>query len=97
MTTTEELSAKPFHEVIRKLEVAVCGEFTPGTSLTRILANPNGDERLRLWSNPTPDSYWAWCLALGRPGEPKHFYYGWEIMEAVVKAWNNLITVRKVI
>lgn len=90
-TTAKALGNLPFHEVIRKLEVAVCGKFTPGTSISRVLADPKGDIRLSLGPNPIPDSYWSWCLALGYPGAPKHFYYGWEIMEAVVKAWDDLI------
>lgn len=79
-----------FEQAIQQLEVAVCGVFMPGTMLNRIMLGDDIAASYKL--GPSPDgSTKAWCLSLGKMHEPKRHYYGWDIKEAVTRAWQEVI------
>jgi len=80
--------AHAFENVIKALERHDPGPgWAPGTLITRIILE--NKVALSYGLKPTRDERGAasaWCVALGKPGEPKRMFYGWTLAEAVRNA-----------
>lgn len=87
---TPLLERMSFQDAITHLETAVCGVYVPGTMVNRVMLGE--DIAASYGLGPSPDgSTKAWCLSLGKLNEPKRHFYGWNISEAVVRAWEEVI------
>lgn len=96
------LGRKTFEQRIEALErkaakLGLSG-FVHGTTISRALASPEilRKEGLKVSEDPRASTL-HWCVAIGGLQQPKQFYRGWTIEEAVRRAERSVSMFAKVV